>query len=265
MEPNAAIAVIENDLRYVVTKVLSEHLGTEWITETVDEGTRLALIARQGEEAKRRTPFLVPSDLLAYTHLYELLKIIRSKWELFKPVLGDRREFDVWMKSVEDFRNAPAHSRELLPYERQLLEGIAGIVRTKATIYRSSKGSDMQHYPVIESVVDGFGNAAEVSEPSSTNIVETNVELQVGQRVTFDCRGWDPQGRELNWRAEYHGRLLGQPRSGNEVQLEFVVTEELVSSSLFIDVEMTSAGKYHRLRLYDQQASFLYSVDPPAE
>jgi len=124
---------------------------------------------------------------------------------------------------------------------------------------------DSKYYPVMESVVDGFGNAADVSDPERGWPLDTELVLQVGQTVTFNCRGWDAQGRELTWRVVSQWETLGAIRTGNEVQLEFVVTEDHVGVHFFVDVEMTSSGKFHRHTRHDQNAQFFYTVEPPAE
>jgi Swt1-like HEPN len=158
MEPSAAIAVIETDLRHLVRVVLEKAHGSDWLAKNLDAATIHRLQERLEEERKRRAPAKVSSDLMAYTHLYELRTVIEKNWQEFSPALGEKKEFVVLMDKVEDFRNAPAHSRELLPHERSLLDGIAGTVRTQVAMYVSSQDPDKRHYPVIESIRDSFGN-----------------------------------------------------------------------------------------------------------
>ncbi len=265
MEPSAAIAVIETDLRRLVGLVLKKSLGREWLTEVLDNDTRLRLEARLLEEGKRRAPAVVPSDLLAYTHLYELRGVIEKRWEDFKPALGEKREFSVMMDKVEDFRNAPAHSRELLPYERALLDGIAGSVRTQVTRFVSQQAPDGQHYPVLEWIRDSFGN--EIGDvglpPGDAAVIDSGVRLQVGEVVRFEARAWDPQGRELTWQLAPIFAKEGPTLVGNEVAFEWAPTEENVQSHTFLEIELCSSGKYHRHGSYDQRVSWGCSVDPP--
>ena len=262
MEPQAAIALIETDLRALVRSVLTDE---QW-RSALGGGKTEDLQKRQSEEAKRRSPAVVPSDLLQYTHFYELRQIIVAKWDQFAAALGKKRDFEVWADQIEDFRNAPAHSRELLPFERSLLEGIAGAVRTRVTMFRSSQDSDMSYYPVIESVTDSFGHRLEQISTDGVTAAQftTTVRLRPGQEVTFQARGWDPQGRELTWGLAAGNRHL-ESVVGNEVDVTWTVGESDVARYCHIYLSLTSSGKYHRYTSLDHQVVFRYQVDPPEE
>jgi hypothetical protein len=263
MEPSEAIAVIETNLRALVHLVMTDEYGANWAGSQLDDATRASLESRMREEAKRRAPAVVTSDLQNYTHLYELRKIITKHWELYKPALGEKRAFDVLMGFVEDYRNAPAHSRTLLQYERAHLEGIAGIIRTQVTKHRSLRGPDMEYYPVFESITDSFGNTwtSDGKEP-----VWTGVTLDVGDVVTFDIRAWDPQGRDLFVRVIFGvGGIRSLPFAPLDGPIVWQVTGEEVAHQLRVGIYMKSSSAYHREGSFDHAISFYYSVRPPAE
>lgn len=268
MELTSAIAVIETDLRRLVGAVMTQSKGVNWLESSVAEEVRDGLQARREEEAKRRAPIVVPQDLLSYTHFYELRKVITKNWELFKPALEDRKEFDVFSDKIEDFRNAPAHSRELLPHELTLLDGIAGTIRARVTTYLSSQDPSSAYYPVLESIRDSFGNEVTLSGHDSYWIKQTGLRLQVGDRVTFNVRGWDAQNRELHWRVG--SGVAGSDQevrapSGQDVQLTWVAKDSDVADIVFVYVTLTSQGaKYHRHTAFDHRACFGYTVDPPS-
>lgn len=266
MEPSAAIAVIETDLRHLVRAVLEKAHGPDWLAKSLDAVKVDELQARLAEERKRRAPARVSSDPLAYTHLYELRKVIEKNWQEFSPALGEKKEFVVLMDKAEDFRNPPAHSRELLPHERSLLEGIAGTVRTQVTMYVSSQDPDKRHYPIIESIRDSFGNEPTSEMLNFNPLVDTGLTLQVGAVVEFDARGWDPQGRDLTWRWDVTSTTSDSPIvSGNDVHFTWSPTEDNVGAVCFLRVEMLSSGRYHRgAGDVDHYVTFRYSVEPPA-
>lgn len=264
MEPSAAIAIVETDLRHLAEAVLSKNDGTEWIEEHLEQEVVERLKGRLREEVKRRSPATVPSALVSYTHLFELRKIIEKNWQEFAVALGEKRDFVVLMDRVEDFRNAPAHSRELLPYEKSMLEGIAGTVRTQVTRYMSSKYQDARDYPVIESIRDSFGNASADLSSTQASSVETGLVLRVGDEVIFECRAWDPQGRELTWQWGRVFASQGSAITGSEVSLPWVVTEKDVGARLQIEIQVLSSGPYHRHTQYDHRVTFVYAVEPPA-
>lgn len=265
MEPSAAIAIIEADLRRLTRAALEGDLGVDWLALSLS-GEKLAdLKSRQREEQARRAPAEVPVDLLAYTHLYELRAIIGKKWEAFSLALGKKREFDVLIDIVEDYRNAPAHSRELLPFERSLLEGIAGLLRTRVVAHMSTLGPDSKHYPVMETIRDNYGNEPTRLVPDLTMPIDTRLTLTVGTVLTFHARGWDAQGRDLTWKV---GRSFYTPRAaaaGTEVDLQYTVTESDVGAALFVRIYLESAGRFHRHGDFDHEVAFMYRVDPPEE
>lgn len=262
MEATASIAIIETDLRRLVDAVLTRAHGTNWYDRDFDAVIIAKLHARLEEERKRRSPAKVPDDLLAYTHLYELRRLIEKQWQSFAGALGEKREFSVLMDKVEDFRNAPAHSRELLPHERALLEGISGDIRTKVTLYLSEQSTDSMHYPIIESLHDSFGNAASGLGDGSSVLVVTNLRLQVGQIVDFVGRAWDPQGRELTWKWGVTFAGNGGTTIGSDVKFSWSPTEADVGRRS-LEIQVSSTGPYHRYVGYDHCATFVYKTDPP--
>jgi hypothetical protein len=251
--------VIEVDLR----SLARELFAAEW--EAVLGGETVEILrGRRDEEARRRAPMAVPSDLLDYTHFRELRRVIESDWARVGPVLGKKREFEVWANQIEDFRNAPAHSRELLGHERLLLEGIAGMIRARVTKHRSQRGPDMNYYPVIESATDSFGNAfSSVPASQMMNILVTNTALVPGQEVRFRLRATDPQGRALAWQLDVDGSRKRAQAVGSESEIVWVVDDIDVRELVHAKITVTSTGKYHRFTHFDHSVTFRYRVLPP--
>jgi hypothetical protein len=256
MEPAEAINVVEDVLRQAVRLVL----GDRW-KEEVDVSK---LQERRTEEAKSRNGAVVESDLLAYTHLYEIEKLVTKHWDSFKPIFDDKKRFIVYMDRLKDFRNAPMHSRALLPFERDLLAGIAGELRNSLTLWRSAQAPDMTFYPTIETLTDSFGNDLASAVPNPT--LTPNTRLEVGQEVEFRCVGRDPQDRELIWSLNHgaiHGPLLDSA-TGSEATLTWKVAKAHVGEPSIVVLSMRSDGEYHRLfQQTDAMHSIFYFVDPP--
>jgi hypothetical protein len=255
MEPYEAVNSLEASLRGLIQDVL----GDRWIDNSGVSAE--ALEQRRTEETARRKGAAVEQNLLAYTHIYEIRKVIEKNWDKFKQALIEKKRFDIYMDRVEDFRNAPMHSRELLPFERDLLSGIVGEVRNLSTLFRSQQGPDRKHYPVVESIVDSFGIEVDLT-PNSLGTL-TKIRVQVGDKVQFACRAWDAQDRQLTWSiVKGLGRKIDEA-TGNSVTLEWAVTEEYVGELSGIEIEMSSNGKYHRIGRCDFSHRVIYAVEPP--
>ncbi len=251
MEPSEAVNLLEVVLRDLIRRVL----GDDWLARSGLKQDKLE--DRRTEEAKRRDGTVLQEDLLAYAHLYELRRAIDRNWDAFQPALGDKKRFTVYLDRAEDFRNAPMHSRELLPFERELLGGIVGEIANKVTIYRSEQGPDDRYYPVIESITDSHGVVA-----VEWYNMPTGLRLRVGDTVTFRCRGSDPQGRSLTWELYLPPESRDQ-QEGVDVSLTWRVTESDVSERTSVWVYMASDGQFHRYGQYDDQRQYFYAVEPP--
>lgn len=264
VEPYEAINALERSLRGVIGDVL----GDQWREARGVDISKLE--ARRAEEQASRTGAAVEESQLAYTHIYELREIISKNWEKFKPVFDDKKRFEVYMDRIEDFRNAPMHGRELLSFERSLLDGMVGEFRNVTTIYRSQQGPDRKHYPVVESIVDSFGT--EMTNLYGPDLgMNTGIRLQVGDTVEFTCRAWDAQDRRLHWYISPHLPVIepvsfanGTQATGSSVTLQWQVAEDCVGERTMVNIVMCSDGKYHRMGSCDFIYPVIYAVEPPS-
>jgi hypothetical protein len=261
MPPADAINAVEVVLRDLVEQVLTEKHGEEWIERCGTPEKIEKWRERKLEEAKKRDGTTPEPRLLYYSDFTDLAPMIKKHWELFKPCLGDRKTFDVYMDRLEEFRNAPMHSRNLVPFERALAEGIAGEIRNKVTIYRSGLDPADRHFPRIEYVRDSFGHAP--TGGSSMDMLRTSITLYPGDEVSYDGSGCDPQDGALKWTMQV---LAGdQPlveEQGRQVSFTWRVTEANISESTFVHVSLISDRPWHRATGYDDRRSFIYAVLP---
>lgn len=256
MEPTEAINALEVAFRDLIRMVW----GDQWLEKS--KLPRAPLEAKLNEEQAKRRGAKVSTDLLDYTEFTQLGNVLLANWGDFAPALGKKKYAEAYIDRLNGLRNAPMHSRVLLPFERDLLAGLVGEFRNLIAIYRSERGPDMQYYPVIESAVDSFGN-------SSLGMNETGIRLKIGDVVSFSCSASDPQGRELTWEisSQLTPTVLNKiaRQRGNEVALDWIVDEREVGEEVRIVITVTSSGKYHRRSGHDDARFFSYSVDPPLE
>jgi hypothetical protein len=258
MEPTEAINLVEVVLRDLVREVL----GDSWTQSRRVEIDRLE--EKRREDIAKRRGTAVNEDLLAYTEFIQLQQIILDSWDKFGPALGKKKYIEAYFDRLNAFRNPAMHSRPLREFERDLVNGIVGELRNLVVIYRSTKGPDMEYYPKIEQVTDSFGN-----NPAAGSESDRRLRLKVGDVVKFQCRGWDPQDRNLSWelrigRYGLDGKVTTEAY-GAEVTLTLVITERMVQERLLVEIVMMSDGQYHRNGSYDEFCEFYYAVDPPGE
>jgi hypothetical protein len=253
-----SIATVETVLRQAIRTVL----GPAW-----HEGSKVdtaVLAQRRDQEAKQRDGVVVSSDLLDFTHVWDLEALITQHWPSFKPIFHDQARFKVYMKRLTDVRNAPAHSRKLLPFEIDLISGIAGELRNCLILWRSKKAPDMTYYPIVESITDSLGNEIP-SFPHHGNVALSNI-LEVGDVIEFRCVGSDPQSRPLSWSLAHMAHIgpTLDSQVGNDVSLRWTVAERHVADPCVLVLSMASSGKYHRqIGTIDAMFSLLYTVNPP--
>jgi len=257
MEPAEAINSVEVVLRDLIELTLSSELGDAWLEKCGATPERIEQWhERKAEETKRRDGTIQDGSILDYADFTDLGVIIRKHWSLFKPCLGDRRKFEVYVDRLEECRNPPMHSRLLVPFERSLVEGMAGEIRNAVTVYRGERESSDRHFPRIEYVQDSFGRSVGQSEMSSDKPV-----LRPGDSVMFDCSGWDPLGEALRWELYARPTLLDQS-DGAHAQLQWTASEEDIGEITLIEASLVGSRSYHRHYQHDGEARFVFQVLP---
>lgn len=254
MEPAEAIGLVEVVLRDLVRLVL----GSTWTESPLVDIPRLE--AKRDEDKAKRRGTIVDEDLLAYTEFTQLTGIILGDWNKFGPALGKQKYIAAYFDRLSGFRNPTMHSRLLREFERDLVNGIVGELRNLIVLYRSAQGPDMEYYPKIEQVTDSFGNS-----PNIGLDVAAKLRLKVGDTIKFECRGWDPQDRNLTWqlREGLGFTLIRAEAQGSGATLQLTLTDEMVQEQLYLIISMKSDGPYHRRLTWDDDCEFYYAVDPP--
>lgn len=146
--------------------VFAKAYGPDWLTKVAGADKRELWAARAEAEAKsrgRRGALGMPAAGLAYANLYDLITIAKKHWEPLAPALYAKAEVMPLLERLETLRNAVGHSRPLVPYEEDLLAGIAGQIRNQVTIFMSAQDRAGDIYPRIESVTDSIGQRIESS------------------------------------------------------------------------------------------------------
>lgn len=272
LDPAAAIATCEQALRQLLRSVIARNEGltlAAWAgAERVEQWTE-----RSGVEAKKRQSRGVATtsiDLLDYSNLYDLIAMCEKDWNRVAAALGKGKEVLALLKRLDELRNTVAHGRQLVPFEVDLVAGIAGDIRNRVTIHMSAQDPSGEYFPRIESVTDEFGNVLDGSQTlsSSNPLCDTGLTLRVGSRVRFVCHATDPQGRQLRWILRHHpDSTVDISADGNDVELEWIVGPGAIGQQSLAQIRMVADGaEYHRWEgRHDGLAMFNYRVLPPSD
>lgn len=272
LEPSVALTTCETALRSLMTATYSAAYGPDWLTKVAGSGTLQTWVERANHELRSRGgrgAIAVPAAGLSYANFYDLVSIAEGHWEPLAAALGKQQSVLPLLRRFDNLRNAVGHSRPLLPFERDLLSGIAGQIRNQVTIHMSTRDEAGDLYPLIESMADSFGRRIEcvTYDGEMAGFVSTfDVILRPGDLVTFDCVGVDPQGRDLTWRGMSAGTSM-EPvtaASGTSATLVWPVTDSDVNETQVVQIYMETAdAKYHRFGSWDHRGAFAYRVRPP--
>lgn len=284
LQPLQAIETLERALRQLMAHAFRQRYGPGWLESISTSDQRSKWQAKRDQERDRRAGVVVSSEAgLEFTELYELLQIAWQHWEFLGAVLGKRKSFtplaDIFLslaERAEGRRNTVSHNRPLVPFEIEMLSGIAGLVRNQVTLAMSSADPSGDIYPRIEDVADSFGNHVELDDQFRASWERTGVTLAPGDVVTFTCVGHDPQDRRLRWKASISRSAPDwglrpksvESASGEPARLEWKVNECDVKEEHHVWISMESMGSagdgitYHREGDKDQRVCFTYRVRP---
>jgi hypothetical protein len=254
MRPTEAINVVETVLRDLIREVI----GDAWQSDPSINLQKLE--ENKANEIGGRRGAIVSNDLLDFAEFLQVRSIIDNQWNHFAQVLKNRDYFNQCMSRLGVFRNPSMHSRDLLPFEEALVIGMTGEIRNLVTKWRSTKGPDMKYYPEITLITDSLGNRLSSGQ-------HTGSKLRPGQTISFKCIGTDPEGRELSWELRVTSKggsmIMLDGAKGDDVTLTWHVEEQHVRDGAYINIQMSSSGKYHRDGEIDAQFTSRYDVLPP--
>lgn len=268
MEPTLALRSIETALRLAVQAVL----GDAWSKASGAPDTE-ALEARRVEDGKRRDGVIASDSLLNFTETSHLTSLIEANWEKFKPIFDDKARTIAYFEVVNDVRNSIAHSRDLVPFERDLISGIAGQLRNQVSLFRSTRDGSLKYYPRIESLRDGFGSEAADPNKAATLSIEIP-RVEVGQTIDFSGSAFMARGKPVSWWLQRNMAMYGREpikvSEGDDVAFSYTIQEADVGEHFELYVYIRTDSKYHRVtgdtprvEPCDDLRMFIYAVNPP--
>jgi hypothetical protein len=251
-----AIRSTENSLRDLIYEVLkSRH--ADWENRLGVSDDRKARWAQRREiEIKRQEGAAVDPRLLYYSDFYDLREIVRKNWELFSPILGEKKRIEVWLEELERLRDPNAHNRDLLPFQRHLAVGISGDIRARIVRYRNKMETPNDYFPRIESIRDSVGSSWPLPlAPNEPKILRVGDELQIVITAT------DPLGEPLEYSYYWHPFREGEWVTSNSLVIK--IEEDNVGKLRELHLRIRSGRKYHAYGRFDDFKCFQFIILPP--
>lgn len=268
METEQALALIERTVRKAIRAVVPD-----WHSQLDTTETGRA-VSWQSNEQKKRAGVVSGGDLLDFLMTPRLVEMYTHNAEALRPVLGDPERVQSLLAFVSDVRNTPAHSRELVAYERDLISGTAGYLSNMLALWETANDEVARHYPVITGARDSFGREGLESFNAYTN----PIRVDVGVEVEITAQATQARDRSIRWYIGTASRPeqiveqyvpFGPPRQlppnawGSSIRYRYRFTEADVAEHIDLAVVISSSDPFHRSGVVDDLRTFRFAVSPP--
>ncbi len=110
----------ENTFRRLILLIIGEDV----ISYKISQDRILKWTEKRDTESRKTKGVLFEDRLIYYSDFYDLKSIITKNWELFLPILHDKKRFEIFFNVLEHLRNNIAHGRTLTLSQEHLLTGI---------------------------------------------------------------------------------------------------------------------------------------------
>lgn len=254
----------ENSLRDLINLILSKNKGANWWNNCgLSENRINAWKASKEREQKR----IKNSDerLIYYSEFFDLKEIVKKNWETeFCRIFKSKKEFEILFDILEQYRNPEAHRRELLPFQKYLILGVSGKLRTEITKYFSKMETGESYYSRLEFVQDNLNNTW---VRGRQKIIRTRKTLRVGDKLEFTLTGSDPKGDEIMFTVLPNSiPYKYEWKNSNNFELE--INKSHIGEKLFITFAVKSNREFHAkgavgIGRIDDEVKFEYEVLPP--
>lgn len=202
-------------------------------------------------EKKKQKHSACDPRLIYYSDFYDLGALINKNWETFKTAFGEKKEIELFLGILENYRNSNSHGRELLTYQKYLAIGLAGEIRNRITKFRSMQDTGESYFPRIDSIHDNYGNSW-IAGGTTVRNVRT---LREGDKLEFVVSATDPQGGILKFRL-----LNCEWQQDNHLQL--ILDNKHIGKSRNFYITIISDREYHAHEGFDDLAGFRYQILP---
>lgn len=248
----------ENSLRDFVSLVLEKAHGPNWIEKAGLSSKTLEQWNRHKEnERNKQGSGVVESRLIYYADFSDLEKLLERNWDHFSAAFESISDMRFYLGELKRLRDPDAHRRELLPYQKHLILGVSGEIRTRIIRYRSALETADGYFPRIGSARDSVGN---IWTPGELRHVCTGHVLHPEDVVDYVVTASDPLGKPLRYRLRIN--LTEYTLWQDDHVLSFRVRNSDIGRNFYLQVEIQSGRSLNWGNGADDGVEFDYCVLP---
>ncbi|KAB1064734.1 hypothetical protein [Salibacter halophilus] len=252
------LKILENSVRDIITFVLKKSLGDNWVSNLKISESRIGKWKeRQVIEEKRLRSTFLDNRLIYYSDFYDLKGIIIKHWDDgLDSVFRDKKLITALLSLIEKYRDAHAHRRELFDYQKYLIKGISGEIRTTIMQYRGKKEDSEDFFPRIEAANDSLGNS--ISNPTYSQIIVNDGTVRVGEEIELKAYSTDPLGDKIEFSIE----RIGEENWSESNKRKLTFKHDDIGKTCDIQIKIKSKKDYHAYGDFDDFIQFRYVVIP---
>lgn len=239
-----------NEFENVLREIIIYKLGLNPDSYKINS-ERIVKWNEKKEIEEKRNLGIKEDRIIFYSDFYDLKNIIFKNWEIFLPMLCNKKRFEVFFDELEKYRNSIAHGRELLKSQKLLLEGILLDLKNLRAIYHNKNEMKDDYFIRINKISDNLGNIW----TQNVNVCKT--PLRVGDNYELIIEAVDPKNRDIEYKVQTMNSKFKITQKENH--FNFQITKDLISNSLmFLIIAETPKSEYQNIT----QFQILHTILP---
>ncbi|MCC9166391.1 hypothetical protein [Pontibacter harenae] len=239
----------ENTLRELITSLIgsSDTSNYKVSPERIEKWKEKREI-----EKKKNKGILLEPRLIYYSDFYDINTIIEKNWDIFSPILNDKKRFSVFFKEIEQFRNTLAHGRKLIASQESLLSGILMDLKNAITIFHNKNHMKDDYFIELIKVSDNLGNfwGKSVFERSG------KPNLKVGDQYELLIEANDPKDRKIQYEILTLGLNFSLKQESN--RFIFQIGKELIGQNTLLLVKVSTPDSEYKNEIMRKISIIVY-------
>ena len=222
----------ENTLKELIITILGDADNSEY---KVPNNILTKWLKKRSIERDKNNGFLFEKRIIFYADFEHLILIINENWELFSPVLSDKKRFEVFFNEILYFKKVIDSGQSLIQSQENLLSGILIDLKNAITIYNNKENLVDDYFVSIQKISDNLGT----SWTKSNSPEQKKPILKVGDAYELLIEANDPKDRKIEYQvAHFTGKLRIKQDSN---RFNFKIEKEFIGQNTMLIVKAFTA------------------------